>query len=123
MKPIRTEEDYQSALAEIEHLFAAEPGTPEGDRLDVLTTLIEAYEQQHYPIPLPDPISALEYWMESRDLKVSDLEACIGSSARVAAVLNRQRALTLGMIRRLHSGLGIPAEILIQPYELQKQTA
>jgi HTH-type transcriptional regulator / antitoxin HigA len=116
--PIRTEAEYEAALAEIERLFEATPQTPEGDRLDVLATLVEAYEQQHYSIPTPDPIEALTYYMESRGLSRQDLEPYLGNRARVSEVLNRKRALSLEMIRRLHAGLGIAAEILIQPYPI-----
>ncbi len=122
IKPIRTEADYEAALAEIEQLFEAIPGTPEGDRLEILTTLVEAYEEKHYPIPLPDPIEAILYYLESRGLSRRDLESYLGSRARVSEVLNRKRPLSLEMIRRLHSGLKIPAEVLIQPYE-HKQAA
>ena len=113
IKPIRTEEDYQDALKEIEQLWGADPGTPEGDRLEVLVTLVEAYEDHNYEILPPDPIEAIEYYMESRGLDRHDLEAYIGGSGRVSEVLNRKRPLTLRMIRNLHSGLGIPAEVLI----------
>ncbi len=116
IRPVRTEADYEAALAEIERLFGAAPNTPEGDRLDVLTTLVEAYEAQHYPIPEPDPVEAIKYFMESRGLTRTDLEPYIGSRARVAEVLNRKRPLSLNMIRRLYSGLGIPAGALIGPY-------
>lgn len=116
--PIRTEADYEAVLADIERLFDAAPHTPEGDRLEVLATLVEAYEEQHYSIPDPDPIEAIKYHMESRGLGRRDLEPYLGSRARVAEVLNRKRPLSLEMIRRLHSGLGIGAEILIQPYPL-----
>ena len=113
IKPIRTEENYQAALIEIERLWGAELGTPESDRLEVLATLVEAYEDQHYEILPPDPIDALEYYMESHGLNRRQLEPYIGSSGRVSEVLNRKRPLTLRMIRKLHSGLGIPAEVLI----------
>ena len=118
IRPIKTEADYQAALAEIERLFDAAPNTPAGDRLDVLVTLVEAYEEEHYSIPAPDPIDAITYHMESRGLSRRDLEPYLGSRARVAEVLNRKRSLSLDMIRRLHAGLGITAEILIQPYAL-----
>jgi HTH-type transcriptional regulator / antitoxin HigA len=118
IRPIKTEADYQAALAEIERLFDAAPNTPAGDRLDMLATLVEAYEAQHYSIPAPDPIEAITYHMESRGLSRRDLEPYLGSRARVAEVLNRKRPLSLDMIRRLHTGLGIGAEILIQPYAL-----
>ena len=116
IRPIRTEADYQAALAEIERLFGAVPNTPESDRLDVLTTLVQAYEEQHYYMPAPDPVEAIKYYMESRGLSGSDLEPYIGSRTRVTDVLNRKRSLTLDMIRRLNTGLGIPADVLIQPY-------
>jgi HTH-type transcriptional regulator/antitoxin HigA len=123
IRPIKSEADYRAALAEIERLFAAEPNTPAGDRLDVLTTLVEAYEAQHDPIAPPDPIEAIAYYLESRGLARRDLEPYIGGRARVSEVLNRKRALTLEMIRRLHMGLGIPAEILIQPYTTTQAAA
>lgn len=122
IKPIKTEADYEVALAEIERLFEAAPGTPEADRLEVLTTLVEAYEDQHYPLPPPDPIETIFYYMESRGLSRRDLEPYLGSRARVSEVLNRKRPLSLQMIRKLSGGLGIPAEVLIQPYQ-SKQAA
>jgi HTH-type transcriptional regulator/antitoxin HigA len=123
IKPIRTEADYEAALKEIERLFDAKPGTMEADRLDVLTTLTEAYEEKHYTIPLPDPIEAILYYMESRGLSRRDIEPFIGSRARVSEVLNRKRPLTMEMIRNLHDGLGISAEVLIQPYRTLKDAA
>ncbi len=123
IKPIKTEEDYHAALKEIDHLLQASPGTPEGDRLDVLTTLVEAYEDRHYKIPLPDPIEAIIYHLESRGLTRRDLEPYLGSRSRVSEVLNRKRALNIDMIRKLHAGLYIPAEVLIQPYTLVKSAA
>jgi len=123
IKPIKTETDYQEALKEIDRIFDAEPGTREGDRLDVLTTLVEAYEEKHFHIPLPDPIEAILYYVESRGLSRRDLERYIGSRARVSEVLNRKRPLTMEMIRNLHKGLGIPAEVLIQPYRTLKDAA
>jgi HTH-type transcriptional regulator/antitoxin HigA len=119
IKPIRTQRDYKAALAEIQRLFDAKPGTPDGDRLEVLATLVEAYEQQHYPILPPDPVEAIVYFMQSRGLSRTDLEPYLGSRAKVSEVLNRRRSLSIEMIRRLHDGLGIPAEVLIQPYELE----
>jgi HTH-type transcriptional regulator / antitoxin HigA len=120
IKPIKTETDYEAALAEIEQLFEARPGTPEGDRLEILTTLVESYENLHYSLPLPDPVDAILYYLESRGLSRRDLEVYLGSRARVSEVLNRKRPLSLEMIRRLHSGLGIPAEVLIQASTLSK---
>jgi Predicted transcription regulator containing HTH domain len=117
IKPIKTETDHQSALREIEKLFGSEPDTPEGDRLDVLVTLVEAYEDEHYDIPAPDPVEAIYYFMESRGLTRADLEPYIGSRARVSEVLNRKRPLTLSMIQRLNAELGIPADILVKPYK------
>ncbi len=114
IKPIRSEADYQTALKEIEILIESQPGTHEGDRMDVLVTLVEAYEAKHFPIPEPDdPVEVLEYYMESRGLSRSDLIAYLGSKERVSEVLNRKRGLSLQMIQRLHAGLGIPADLLI----------
>lgn len=114
IKPVRSEADYQAALKEIEKLIESQPGTPEGDRMDVLVTLVEAYEAKHFPIPEPDdPVQVLEYYMESRGLSRSDLIAFLGSKERVSEVLNRKRGLSLGMIQRLHDGLGIPADLLV----------
>lgn len=121
MKYLLTETDYREALGEIERLFEATPETPEGDRLDILTLLVEDYEERQYPVPPPNPVAALEYYLESRGLTRRDLEPYLGSRARVAEILNRRRPLTIEMIRRLHQGLGIPAEVLIQPYPVQKQ--
>lgn len=118
IRPIKTIEDYQTTLAEIELLFNAEPDTPAGDRLEVLTTLVEAYEQRHYSVPAPDPVEAIRYHMESRGLSRHDLETALGSRARVSEVLNHKRPLSLAMIRNLHSRFGIPAEALIQPCQL-----
>lgn len=117
IKPIKTEADYQTAMKEIERLFDAASDTPEGDRLEVLTTLVEAYEEKHYAIPLPDPVEAIQYYMESRGLTRRDLESYIGSRGRVSEIMNRKRSLSIKMIRRLHAGLGIPAEVLIQPIQ------
>jgi HTH-type transcriptional regulator/antitoxin HigA len=118
IRPIKTKADHREALKAIEKLMGARPGTPDGDRLDVLTTLVERYEEQVDAIEPPDPIDALRYHMESRGVTRRDLEPLIGSRARVAEVLNRRRALTIDMIRRLHEGLGISAEVLIRPYDL-----
>ncbi len=123
LRAIKSEADYERALTEIEVLFESQPNTPQGDRLETLTTLVEAYEQKRYPISPPDPIEALLYHLESRGLTRQDLEPYLGSQARVEEVLTRRRALTIGMIRRLHDGLGLPAEILIRPYKLSRSAA
>jgi HTH-type transcriptional regulator/antitoxin HigA len=114
LKPIRTQADYEQALAEIEPLWGAKSGTPKGDHLDILATLIDAYETEHYPIDPPDPIEAIEFRMEQQGLSRRDLEPLIGTRTRVAEVLNRKRNLSMSMIRRLHSRLGISAEVLIR---------
>jgi HTH-type transcriptional regulator / antitoxin HigA len=115
ISPIRTESDYKAALGEIAVLMESDPelGTPQGDRLDILATLVQAYEARHMPITPPDPVEAIKFRMEQSGLTVRDLEPIIGKSNRVYEVLNRKRPLTLAMIRRLHSQLGIPAEVLI----------
>ena len=123
IKPIRTKRDHLAALKEIERLFNARPGTADGDRLEVLTTLVTAYEEKHHSVPLPNPIDAIQYYMESRGLTRRDLEKFLGSRARVSEVLNRKRTLTMEMIRNLHKRLGIPAEVLIQPYRIVKNAA
>jgi HTH-type transcriptional regulator / antitoxin HigA len=112
--PIRTRRDYQNALRRIEGLMRAKRGTPEGDRLDVLATLVEAWERRHYRLGFPDPIEAIKYHMDQKGLQPRDLIPFIGSRNRVHEVLNRRRSLTLNMIQRLHEGLGIPAESLIK---------
>lgn len=119
--PIRTEADYRAALADIETLMLAEANTPEGDRLDVLVTLVEAYERQHFPLDLPDAVEAIKFAMEQHDLGPKDLEPMIGRRNRVYEVLNRTRPLTLNMIRRLNEHLGIPAEALIKPPSQQEE--
>jgi HTH-type transcriptional regulator/antitoxin HigA len=112
--PIKTRRDYQRALRRIERLMTAKSNTPEGDCLDVLVTLVEAWERRHYPLDLPDPVEAIKYHMDQNGLKPRDLIPFIGSRNRVHEVLNRRRSLTLKMIWRLHKGLGIPAESLIR---------
>ena len=119
IKPIKTETDYEDALKAIEQLWGASYGSPDGDKLDVLVTLAEVYEEEHYPIPPPDPIEAILHYMESQGLSEHDLEPYLGSRPCVLEVLNRQRSLSLDMIRKLHKGLGISADILVQPYTLQ----
>lgn len=120
IRPIRNEEDYETALEEIQLLWEAEAGTPDADRLDVLMVLVEAYEAEHYPIPAPDPIEMILHVMDARGLSRQDLEPYLGSRARVSEILNRRRPLSLEMIRKLQAGLGIPADVLVQPYELVK---
>ncbi len=116
IRPIRTESDYEAALKEIEQLMNSVPDSPEADRLEVLSTLVEAYEERHYPIPAPDPVEAIQYYMESRGLSQKDLEPYVGDRAKVKEVLSRKRPLSIAMIRRLNKGLGISADVLIQPY-------
>jgi HTH-type transcriptional regulator/antitoxin HigA len=117
IRPIRTEEDYQATLREVSAFFdeEPEPGSPEGDRFEVLLTLLEAYEAKHFPIDLPDPVEAIQFRMEQGGLTPRDLQPMIGRLNRVYEVLNRKRPLTLNMIWKLHRGLGIPAESLIRP--------
>lgn len=115
VKPLRSEADYEAALAEAERLWGTKAGTPKGDRLDVLATLIDAYEAEHYPVDPPDPIEAIKFRMEQQGLTRRDLEQIIGTRTRIAEVLNRKRGLSIGMIRRLHERLGISAEVLIRP--------
>ena len=120
IKPIRTKADHRAALKEIERLMSARPGTPEGDRLDVLATLVEAWEKKRYPMELPDPVEAIKFRMEQSGLAAKDLVPMIGQLNRVYEVLNRKRPLTLQMIRRLHRDLGIPAESLIKPTTVRR---
>jgi HTH-type transcriptional regulator / antitoxin HigA len=114
IRPIKTKADYRAALKEIEKLMTAEAGTPEGERLDVLATLVEAYERKHFPMDLPDPVEAIKFRMEQSGLSPKDLTPMIGQLNRVYEVLNRRRPLTLKMVWRLHRELGIPAESLIK---------
>jgi HTH-type transcriptional regulator/antitoxin HigA len=118
IKPLRTEAYYEAAFKEIEALFDAKANTPEGDRLEILSILVEEYENKHYSIPHPDPIEAIEYYMESRGLSRTDLEPYIGDRQKVTEVLNKKRPLSIEMIRSLHAGFGLLAETLIQPYAL-----
>ncbi len=119
IKPIKTEEDYKTALAEINRLFDAREGTEDFDRLDVLATLVEAYEAKYYPIGPPSPLAAIEYEMEKRGLSPIDLEPILGPGERVSEVLNGQRPLTMTMIRRLHSQFNLSADVLIARYPLR----
>jgi len=120
IKPIRTKADYRAALKEIESLMNAEADTPEAERLDVLATLVEAYERRHFPMDLPDPVEAIRFRMEQSGLSPKDLVPMIGQLNRVYEVLGRRRPLTLKMVWRLHRGLGIPAESLIKQDERRK---
>ncbi|NCD13477.1 MAG: DNA-binding protein [Epsilonproteobacteria bacterium] len=111
--PIRTEDDYDAVLKRIDQLMNAELGTPEGDELDILVTLVEAYEAKHYPIPACDPIEAIKFRMEQMGLEAKDLTSIIGSRSKVSEVLNRKRQLSISMIRNLHAQLHLPFESLI----------
>jgi HTH-type transcriptional regulator/antitoxin HigA len=115
LKPIRSEADHEAALAEVGRLWGTKSGTPEGDRLDILATLIDAYESEHDPMDPPDPVEAIKFRMEQQGLSRKALELLIGTRTRVAEVLNRKRSLSIAMIRRLHDRLGISAETLIRP--------
>src|SRR5713101_7039722 len=115
VKPISTKKDHEAALMEVGRLWGAKSGSLEGDRLDVLATLIDAYEAAHFPMDPPDPIEAIKFRMEQQGLRRKDLQPLIGTRTRVAEVLNRKRSLSIGMIRRLHQTLGISAEVLIRP--------
>ena len=117
IRPIKTDADYLAALKEVERLWDAESGTPDGDRVEVLSTLIEAYEGRHYPIPTPDPIAAILFMMEQKGLTRRELEPAIGSRGRVSEILNRKRLLTLSMVRSLSALLHIPTDVLVQPYD------
>ena len=120
LRPIRNKREHAAALKQAEALWNARKGSPEEDRLLLLTLLIEAYEREHFPVPAPDPVDLLLHVLEARGLARKDLEPYIGSRARVAEVLNRVRPLTIEMIRRLCDGLGLPADVLIQGYKLRK---
>jgi len=118
IKPIKTEEDYVKTLSNIEHLMNAQPNTPQMDELEVLTTLVEAYEEQYYKIESPDPIEAIKFRMEQEGLKQKDLITIVGSKSRVSEILNRKRKLTIEMIRNLHKQLHIPIESLFLDYKI-----
>lgn len=123
IKPIRTKVDYRAALKAIESLMSAKANTPEGDRLDVLVTLVEAYERAHWPMDLPDAVDAIKYRMEQSGLTVKDLEPVIGRRNRVYEVLSRRRPLTLRMIEGLHAKFGIPAESLLKQRVAARSTS
>ena len=121
IKPIRTKADHEAALREIERLWGADEGTPEGDRLDVLATLVEAYEQAHFPMDAPDPIEAIKFRLEQQGADKKALIGVIGNRTRVYEVLRRDRALSLSMIRRLNQRLKIPVEVLIRPVRVRRR--
>ena len=121
LKPLRSKDDYEEALAEVEALWCAKAGTPEGDRLDILATLIDVYETAHYPMKVPDPVQAIKFRMEQQGLTRKDLEKILGSRTRVSEVLNRRRGLSIEMIRRLHAKLHIPADVLIGATRVRKR--
>lgn len=120
IKPIKTEADHRAALARIDELWEAEPNSPEGDELEVLVTLVDAYEETHFPIDVPDPIEAIRFRMEQQGLEDKDLVAFLGQRSRVTEVMNRKRGLSITMIRKLHEGLKIPLECLVKEYQLVK---
>ena len=120
IKPIKTEADHRAALARIDELWEAEPNSPEGDELEVLVTLVDAYEEAHFPIDVPDPIEAIRFRMEQQGLEDKDLIAFLGQRSRVTEVMNRKRGLSITMIRKLHDGLKIPLECLVKEYQLVK---
>jgi HTH-type transcriptional regulator / antitoxin HigA len=123
-RPIRTEAEYAAAIAEVRRLWGAEADTSDGDRLDLLLVLVSAYEDARFQIDPPDPIDAIVERMNNRDMSRADLEALLGvSSGRVSEILNRRRHLTIDMIRKLASGLGLSEHCLVQPYELTRQYA
>jgi HTH-type transcriptional regulator/antitoxin HigA len=123
IRPIRTDADYRAALKEIDNLMMSAPDTPEGEKLDVLVTLVEAYEAKHYPLDFPDPVEAIKFEMEQKGLTIMDLEPMIGKRNRVYEVLNHKRSLTLKMIWKLNQNLGIPAESLIKPRKFIYESA
>ena len=120
LKPIKTRADYDAAVAELKRLWGAKSSTPDGDRLDILATLVDTYEARHFPMDPPDPIEAIKFRMEQQGLTRKDLEGILGTRTRVAEVLNRRRRLSINMIRRLHDKLGISAEVLIRPSRNRK---
>lgn len=116
IKAIKTETDYNNALVRMEHIFHAPENTPEGDEAEVLSILIEKYEDEHFPLGMPDPIEAIKFRMEQMNMKQKELAEVVGFTSRVSEVLNRKRKLTLNMIRKLSNTLKIPTEVLVQEY-------
>lgn len=123
VNPIRSEREYDAALDEIEGLMKARAGTPEGDRLDVLVALVQAYEAENHKIDAPDPIALLQFVMEQKGIDRAALQPMIGTRGRVSEIMTRKRALTLPMIRKLQSGLGLPADVLVRPYPVRRSKA
>lgn len=119
IKPIKTGKDYEQTLKRIERLMGARANSKAGDELDILVTLVEAYEKKHFPIDDPDPVAVIEHRMEALGMKRRDLESILGSRSRVSEILNRKRKLTMDMVRNLHDKMGIPAGILIRNYEIR----
>lgn len=122
-KILKTENEYREALSRVEGLMDAEPGTPDGDDLELWSMLVEDYEERHFPIPMPDPISAIRFRMEQAGLRDGDLAPYLGNKSKVSEVLNGKRPLSLTMIRKLHEGLGIPAEVLLSPTTRDRKCA
>lgn len=120
IKPIKTEQDYDAVLERIEKLFDAKPNTAKGDELEILITLVSAYEDVHYKIDAPDPVEAIKHIMEAQEMHPQDMVKFLGSSSKVSEVMNRKRALSLSMIRKLTDGLHIPADVLVAEYELNR---
>ena len=116
IKPIKTEEDYHQAMQRLEFIFDASKGSPEGDELEILSILIEKYEDEHFPVELPDPIEAIKFRMEQMNYNQVELAKIVGLKSRASEILNRKRKLSLEMIRQLHEKLNIPTDVLIQPY-------
>ena len=122
IKPIKTEYDYKNALSTINKLWDAKSDTAKGDYLEILTTLVEKYEDEHFNISAPDPIEAIKFIMEQKNIKRTELEKILGSKSRVSEILNKQRKLNLRMIRNLHTTLNIPYEILAEDYKTIEQS-
>jgi HTH-type transcriptional regulator/antitoxin HigA len=123
IKPIKSDEELDAALREISRIFHAKPGTRDGDRVEILTLLVEAYEKEHYPMPPPDPIDAIKFHLDQQGTDAKALIGIIGNRTRVYEVMRGDRPLTLAMIRRLHEAFGIPAEILIRPAKVRSRRA
>jgi HTH-type transcriptional regulator/antitoxin HigA len=119
IRPIRSKEDHRKALAEIEQLWNAPAGSMEADKLDILVTLVEKFEEQHYPVATPDPVDAIQAHIELTGRVRADLADLLGSRSRASEILNRKRPLTVAMIHKLNVQWGIPAEILVQPYQVK----